>query len=191
MEAEASNVKPLFEGGMKSWSWGALRLEALAILTTAMAAAGLAFLNYFFMVRFNFFETRPLLPFLSMGILSLAGLLAVIWGMSYYPKEVRVFPDRVEVRMMLGRRQVRAAKITAVRALSREEARRTFFSLDYMNLSPSVEGAVALVRGQSRTWVLSPGDAEGFIEAVRSIMGPGEKNGNPDAQEEAVNEREE
>jgi hypothetical protein len=94
----------------------------------------------------------------------------VLWGASYYPKRVMVLPDRIRFKMLVSSREVPVLNVDSIERLSREEARRTFSGFRFHNLSPAVNGAVALKRRKGRPWVFSPADPEALIAAVEKVM---------------------
>jgi hypothetical protein len=78
--------------------------------------------------------------------------------------------------MVFSRREVKFEDLLAARALGEEEARQTFFSLRFVNMTPTVRGAVALERKRGRVWVFSPEDPEALLSHLPAALAGGVKS---------------
>jgi len=164
-----SEEKPVWEGRMRKTESKAFIYELPAMGLALGAGAVLAVIYAYVINRFQLF-LKPNLPLFIMIGLALIGLCFIFWGASYYGRRITVFQDRIRFQMAFGRRDVPVNMISSLTALSIPETKKTFFSLRYVNLTPTVEGAVMLKRLKGRVWVFSPENAEEFISAVKGIM---------------------
>ena len=162
--------EPLYKCGMRPFEFSAIKYEIPHMIVALALGVGLAFLNYFIIVKFSLIERYPSTPMVSMVIIALVGSVVVLFAASYYPRWVFVKPDRVGLRMFFINREIKRDNIETIEILRPGEARKTFFSLHYINLSPAVEGAVKIERNKGRAWIFSPEEPEEFVEAALAMM---------------------
>lgn len=162
--------EPLYKCGMRPFEFSAIGYEAPHMIAALALGAGLAVLNYFIIVKFNIIEKYPSAPMVDMVILALVGSLVVLFAASYFPRQAYVKSDRIGLRMFFVNREIKRDDIGEIALLEPGDARKTFFSPRYMNLSPAVKGAVKVQRKKGRAWVFSPDEPEEFIEAAMAMM---------------------
>jgi len=142
-----------------------LPLTFLAVLAAAFLA--IVYLNV--VVYYDpHLETR--LAAYAMAAIVAICLFFVFWAASYYVKEVRVYPDRIEFNMVFGTREVPFRELESIKELSADELKRTFFRPGFINMTPVASGGVALKKKKGRIWVFSPEDSAEFVEAAQKAV---------------------
>lgn len=161
-----------FETPMRGFELTALIYE-LPVMLGALLLAGLLALAYAFAVgRLELYQ-YPGVPGIILAVMDFIALLVVFYAASFYPRRIMVFPDRIKFKMLFSHREIPLSMIDSIETLSVREAKKTFLSPRFHNLSPAVDGAVVMKRTRGRAWVLSPADPEGLIQAVENAR---EKN---------------
>jgi hypothetical protein len=188
MKSPAADDKPIYECGMGPFSLAGLRYEIFHMLAAVLAAAALAGLNYYVTIRFELLDRHPLAPIISMAVMVGIGFMIAYWEMSFFPRRLLVYPDRIRFKMLVSRRDALREEIAGLAALSPAEAQRTYFDYRCANLSPGAEGMVRLDRRRGRAWVFGPEDPEGFLEAANQVLFPAVSGDREDHPQGEVNE---
>jgi hypothetical protein len=144
-------------------------LYELPMLIAVIMAAFALLISYKFVLD-RFLNDNRAAAFIFLAVMDVTALALVFWAASYFPKRIIVYADRVRFKMIFKDRDVRFSELDELKALSPEDARKTFFTLRHANLTPAVKGAVALTRKAGRAWVFSPDAPDQFVAAVEEAM---------------------
>jgi len=170
-------MEAIHQSDMRGFEVRVLLYELPQMLVWLILAAALA--KGFAFVYTNHPELGARGQQLIFGGMMAAGLAAVFWSASYFPRRVELFPDRLRFVMAFSSREVSLNAIASVRTLAPEETRKSFLSPRYVSMSPSLSGAVELRRKRGRAWVFSPADPEELVARVKARLPGAEKNIGP------------
>lgn len=156
-------MTPIHEEYTRGFEARALVYELPLILLGLAGGSGLAWLFAHF---YTIYPDEPrLIQGVFFGTVGLAILLS-FYSASYHPRRVILFEDRVRFIMTFSSREVMLGDIESLRALTVDEAKKTFFHPRYVSMSPCFSGAVELRRKRGRVWVFSVEDPDRLVARV-------------------------
>lgn len=162
-------TEPLYEVRMRGFELRALLYELPQMSSGLIAGCAAGYLYYFLFTSYP--EWGKYVHLAIFGALAAVGIAGIFWGASYYPRRALLFDDRIRFIMAFSSREVPYAEIVSARTLDLEETRKTFLSLRYLSMSPSLSGAVELRRRNGRTWVFSAEDPEALVSQLNELVG--------------------
>ncbi len=160
--------KIIYESKMWPFEFKSLVYE-LPMIILVVGAPGAVYLLFKYYIFPNY-EIDPRTIYFTLAGVYTTAIIFIFWAASFYPIKVMVLEDRIRIRMLLGKRDVKIDDVEDIRKLDPKETGKTLLSQKAWNLSPAVNGAVLLKRKKGKDWVFSPADPQEFLFVVNKLI---------------------
>jgi hypothetical protein len=163
-----SNEKVIYKSGMWPFEIKSLIYE-LPMILIVIGVPGAVYLLFRYYIFPNY-EIDPRTIFFTLAGVYTTAIIFIFWAATFYPRQVIVFEDRIRIKMLLGKKDVKIDDIEDIRKLDPKETGKTLLSQKTWNLSPAINGAVLLKRKKGKDWVFSPADPQEFLFVVVKMV---------------------
>lgn len=135
----------------------------------ASLVLGAAFGTGLYFIRMSGWEHGLTIALVILTLLIAAQIPVLIIALRLSAKEAFLFPDKLVLKMWLGRKTIPLKDIIELKQLSPGDVKKSFFRLSAINLNLCTINAVMIRRSSGRPYIISPEDCEEFIAAYSRV----------------------